>query len=93
MLSKDKKRRVPVVETMVATSAIRNLIREAKTFQIYSSLETGVKLGMQSIDMALAALVHKGLIPEEDAFMKARDVEGLKRRLRNLQEKENNDIG
>jgi len=93
MLSKDKKRRVPVVETMVATSAIRNLIREGKTFQIYSSLETGVKVGMQSIDMALADLVHKGLIPEEDAYLKARDAEGLKRRLKKLEENTNNGAG
>ncbi len=93
MLSKDKKRRVPVVETMVATSAIRNLIREGKTFQIYSSLETGVKVGMQSVDMALADLVHKGLIHEEDAYLKARDVEGIKRRLKKLQESVNNDGG
>lgn len=86
IISKDKQKRIPIIETMVVTPAIRNLIREAKTFQIYSSLETGLKIGMQSMDMALAEVVHKGLIQEEDAFIKARDVEGLKRRLVKLKE-------
>ncbi|MBU4304646.1 MAG: type IV pilus twitching motility protein PilT [Candidatus Omnitrophica bacterium] len=93
VLSADKQHRVAVVETMVATPAVRNLIREGKTFQIYSSLETGAKVGMQSVDMALADLVDRGLILEEDAFIKARDAEGLKRRLAKLKEnKENKEI-
>ncbi|MFH1061312.1 MAG: type IV pilus twitching motility protein PilT [Candidatus Omnitrophota bacterium] len=86
IISKDKQTRIPIIETMVVTPAIRNLIRESKTFQIYSSLETGLKLGMQSLDMALAEVVHKGLVQEEDAFIKARDLEGLKRRLAKLKE-------
>ncbi len=90
MLRKDKKGRIAAVEIMVATAAIRNLIREGKTFQIYSSLETGVKLGMQSIDMVLAELLHKDLISEEDAYLKARDLEGLKRRFKKLQEGKDN---
>ncbi|MDD5746157.1 MAG: type IV pilus twitching motility protein PilT [Candidatus Omnitrophica bacterium] len=86
MLTKDKQRRVPVVETMVATPAIRNLIREGKTFQIYSSLETGAKVGMQSVDVALAELVFRGVLAEEDACLKVRDAEGLKRRLKKMGE-------
>jgi len=86
MLTKDKQRRVPVVETMVATPAIRNLIREGKTFQIYSSLETGAKVGMQSVDVALAELVFRGIVAEEDAALKVRDGEGLKRRLKKMGE-------
>ena len=86
ILSKDKQGRVPVVETMIATSAIKNLIREGKTVQIYSSLETGGKIGMKSIDLALADAVHQGLISEEDACFKVRDLEGLKRRLKKLRE-------
>lgn len=93
LLSKDKKRRIPIVETMVATPAIRNLIREGKTFQIYSSLETGAKLGMQSVDMALADVVYKDLVPEEDAYLKARDSEGLKRRLQKLRENSSDGSG
>jgi twitching motility protein PilT len=89
-LSKDKQSRVAVVETLVATPAIRNLIREGKTFQIYSSLETGVKFGMQSVDMALADVVHKGLVDEDDAVIKARDAEGFKRRLAKLKEASGN---
>ncbi|MBU1045156.1 MAG: type IV pilus twitching motility protein PilT [Candidatus Omnitrophica bacterium] len=86
IISKDKQRRIPIIETMVVTPAIRNLIRDAKTFQIYSSLETGLKLGMQSVDMALAEVVHNDLVNEEDAFIKARDPEGLKRRIIKLKE-------
>lgn len=82
MLRKDKQGRAAVVETMIATTAIRNLIREGKTYQVYSSLETGTKVGMQSIDMDLARLVNLGLVSEEDAYLKARDLEGLKRRLK-----------
>ena len=86
LISKDKQSRVPVVETMVATPAIRNLIREGKTFQIYSALETGSKVGMQSVDIALASLLYKGLVSEEDALLKARDPEGVKRRLKKMEE-------
>ncbi|HTD48306.1 MAG TPA: type IV pilus twitching motility protein PilT, partial [bacterium] len=46
--------RVPAVEIMIATPAIRNLIREAKTHQIESTLQTGAQYGMQTMDMALA---------------------------------------
>ncbi|MBI4846718.1 MAG: type IV pilus twitching motility protein PilT [Candidatus Omnitrophica bacterium] len=84
--SKDKLTRVPVVEIMLANSAIRNLIREGKTFQIYSSLETGAKVGMQSVDMALIELFRNNVISEEDALLKSRDGEGMKRRLNKLKE-------
>jgi len=90
MLRKDKSGRVAVVEAMVVTSAIRNLIREGKTHQIYSSLETGAKLGMQSVDTALADLASHGIISEEDALLKARDVEGLKRRMEKSRETHGN---
>ncbi len=86
LIRKDKQGRVPVVETMVANPAIRNLIREGKTFQIYSALDTGAKLGMQSVDIALAGLLYKGLVSEEDALLKARDPEGVKRRLKRMEE-------
>jgi len=86
LVSKDKQSRVPIVETMIATTAIKNLIREGKTFQIYSALETGSKIGMQSVDIALATAVCRGLIAEEDAIIKARDAQGLKRRISKMQE-------
>jgi twitching motility protein PilT len=63
--------RVPAVEIMIATPAIRNLIREAKTHQIESALQTGGQYGMQTMDMALADLHRKRLISYEDAIARA----------------------
>ncbi len=54
--------RVPAMEVMVATSAIRNLIREGKTHQIHSAVQTGSQYGMQTMDQALYALYRKRLI-------------------------------
>jgi twitching motility protein PilT len=59
---KDGKGRVAVFEILVVTPAISNLIREGKTFQIESLLQTGKKDGMQAMDVALRDLVEKGLI-------------------------------
>jgi len=63
--------RVPAVEIMMATPAIRNLIREAKTHQIESALQTGGQYGMQTMDMALADLVRRHLVSQEDAIARA----------------------
>ncbi len=63
--------RVPAVEIMMATPAIRNLIREAKTHQIESALQTGGQYGMQTMDMALADLVRRHLVSHEDAIARA----------------------
>ncbi len=63
--------RVPAVEIMIATPAIRNLIREAKTHQIESALQTGGQYGMQTMDMALADLCRRQLIIREDAIARA----------------------
>jgi len=63
--------RVPAVEIMVATPAIRNLIREAKTHQIESTLQTGAQYGMQTMDMSLADLYRRRLISYEDAIGRA----------------------
>jgi twitching motility protein PilT len=63
--------RVPAVEIMIATPAIRNLIREAKTHQIESALQTGGQYGMQTMDMALADLVRRHLVSHEDAIARA----------------------
>ena len=54
--------RVAACEVLVPTPAIRNLIREGKTHQIYSSLQTGANQGMQTMDTALAQLVRSGQI-------------------------------
>jgi len=63
--------RVAAREIMVVTPAISNLIREGKTHQVYSAIETGAKFGMISLDRALLNLVQIGQISIEDAVAKA----------------------
>ncbi|MDR5695474.1 MAG: type IV pilus twitching motility protein PilT [Armatimonadota bacterium] len=65
--------RVVAVEMMVATPAIRNLIREAKTYQIPSIIQTSTKDGMQSLDQSLRNLLRAGLITLEEAIKRAVD--------------------
>lgn len=60
--------RVMAMEIMVCTPAIRNLIREEKLHQIYSSIATGQKYGMQTMNQSLADLVRRRLITREDAL-------------------------
>ncbi|MCE5200230.1 type IV pilus twitching motility protein PilT [bacterium] len=69
------------IEVMVATSAIRNLIREGKTHQIYSALETGAQFGMQTMDRVLAEMIRNGMIHKEEGLARAIDLENLKRLL------------
>jgi len=66
----DGRGRVAAFEVLVATSPIRNLIREAKTHQLASAIETGTKQGMQLLDQALAALVREGHVTYQDAAEK-----------------------
>jgi twitching motility protein PilT len=69
----DKKGRCAALEILIATPAVRNLIRESKTYQIPSSVQTGKKYGMQLLDDAIMDLVHKGRIDVEDAYLKSND--------------------
>lgn len=69
----DKKGRCAALEIMIATPAVRNLIREAKTFQIPSSIQTGKRYGMQLLDDAIMDLLNKGKIHPDDAYAKAND--------------------
>jgi twitching motility protein PilT len=57
--------RVVACEVMVATPAIRNLIRDGKTYQIYSAMQAGGRFGMQTMDQSLASLVERGYISYE----------------------------
>ncbi len=66
----DVKGRVAAVEIMVATPAVRNLIRENKTFQIPSSIQTGRKFGMISLDDSILELLSSGKINPRDAYNK-----------------------
>jgi len=63
--------RVAAHEIMVGTPAIRNLIRENKIPQMYSAIQTGQSLGMQTLDQNLQQLLQKGLITKQDARSKA----------------------
>ena len=76
-----KKGRVMAQEIMIRTAAISNLIREGKTAQMYSAIQTGQALGMQTLESALANLVKKGLVDEDDALMKSQRPEEFKRLL------------
>jgi twitching motility protein PilT len=73
--------RVAACEVLLATPAIRNLIREGKTHQIYSSLQTGGQLGMQTMDAALATLVRSGKITQQLAESRSSTPEELRRLL------------
>jgi len=65
--------RIAAHEIMVGTSAIRNLIREAKVAQMYSAIQTGRRDGMQTLDQSLKELVDKGLVNSQIAATKAVD--------------------
>jgi twitching motility protein PilT len=56
---------------MIGTPAIRNLIRENKIAQMYSAIQTGQSIGMQTLDQNLQVLLGKGLISKEEARTKA----------------------
>lgn len=75
----DGKGRVVACEILVATPAIRNLIREGKTHQIYSAMQAGSKFGMQTMDQHLADLVNKGRITYETGTEKCHHIEDFNR--------------
>lgn len=70
---KDGQGRAAAFEVMVATSAVRNNIRENKTHQLASMIQTGQKQRMQTLDQALIKLVEKGVVSVEDAAARAKD--------------------
>ena len=70
---RDKSGRVAALEIMIANPAVRNLIREGKTFQIASMLQTGKKYGMQTLDDAIMDLLKKKIISADEAYSKAND--------------------
>ena len=69
----DKKGRCAALEILVANAAVRNLVREAKTFQIPSMIQTGKKYGMQLLDDAIMELLNKGWISPDEAYIKSND--------------------
>jgi len=71
----DIKGRIAVMEVLIATNAVRTLIRESKTHQIQSALQTGRKYGMQTLDEAIATYLEAGRISPAEAYMKCVDKE------------------
>ncbi len=76
---KDKSGRIAALEILIATPAIRNLIREGKTHQIDSSVQTGSKYGMKSMDMSLIELYKNGFISAESLMTYCVDKEIVSR--------------
>lgn len=77
----DGKGRAVATEVLVTTSAISNLIREGKTYQIVSMMQAGRAQGMHTMDQHLAELVKAGTVTYEAALEKAHDLDGMDRLL------------
>jgi twitching motility protein PilT len=75
--TKDGAGRVAAHEIMVATPAIRNLIREAKIAQMYSAIQTGSGVGMQTLDQNLTDLVRRNIISSAAARSAAKTTENF----------------
>jgi twitching motility protein PilT len=75
---KDGSGRVAAVEIMIATTAIRNLIREGRTYQLTNAIHTGSQYGMQTMNQALLALYRSQVISREEALSRSPDNEELK---------------
>jgi twitching motility protein PilT len=75
----DGKGRVVATEVLVATPAVRNLIREGKTHQIYSAMQAGSQHGMHTLDQHLADLVKRGHITYETGIEKCHHIEDFNR--------------
>jgi twitching motility protein PilT len=73
--------RTVAAEIMVATPAVRNLIREGKVHQIYSAMQAGARFGMRSMDQSLAELVRAGKITFDVAVERAANADDLRRLL------------
>ena len=80
--TRDGRGRCVACEVLVPTPAVRNLIREGKTHQIYTVMQTGSRHGMQTMDASLADLVRRNLITKELAEQRSSNPEDLNRLLR-----------
>lgn len=74
--------RLPASEILVATPAVRNIIREGKTHQLDAVIQTGAEYGMQSMDKTLVSMIQEGSISYEEARNFAVDIEELDRLMR-----------
>jgi twitching motility protein PilT len=69
---------------MMATPAVRNLIREGKTYQIPNIIQTGARLGMRTMDQALLDLYRQGYISKESAITYSADAEHMQNLIRSI---------
>src|SRR3989344_1815973 len=74
--------RVVAAEILIATPAVRNIIREDKNYQLEAVIQTGAEYGMQSMDRTLVNLIHSGVISYDEARNYAVDVEEIDRLMR-----------
>ncbi len=74
--------RIAAAEILVATPAVRNIIREGKSHQLEAVIQTGAEFGMQSMDKTLVNLIHNGTITYEEARNYAVDIDELDRLMR-----------
>lgn len=77
----DGSSRIPAAEIMVATAAIRNMIREGKTHQVYSAMQAGGQHRMQTMDHSIAALYKAGYVSYEVAIARCHNKEEIERLL------------
>jgi twitching motility protein PilT len=83
MLCKKKEGgRIAAYEVLIGTAGIANIIREGKTFQIATMMQTGKAIGMKLMNDSLAELVEKGVVQADEALSKAVDLDNLKTRLK-----------
>jgi len=75
--TKDGQGRIAAHKILIGTPAIRNLIRENKVAQMYSSLQTGQQFGMQTLDQALIELVRRNIVSAPEARMKAANKDAI----------------
>jgi twitching motility protein PilT len=74
--------RVAAAEILIATPAVRNIIREGKSHQLEAVIQTGAEMGMQSMDKTLVSLIHAGTISYDEARNYAVDLDELERLMR-----------
>lgn len=74
--------RIAAAEILVATPAVRNIIREGKSHQLEAVIQTGAEFGMQSMDKTLVSLIHNGTISYDEARNYAIDIDELDRLMR-----------
>ncbi|MBU3933716.1 MAG: type IV pili twitching motility protein PilT, partial [Candidatus Omnitrophica bacterium] len=79
LIPRSKRGRVLATEVLSANHAVRSLIREGKTHQLYSVIQTGQKEGMRTMNQALYELCREGIISQEEALSRTTELQDLER--------------